>query len=270
MLHLDSDDPERSRLQSLIWDPEVETWLAQLDIQPGWHCVDLGCGALGILEPLSRHAGPTGRIVGIEPRPALLAAAREFVRKSRLENVHLLDTPPHRTTLPESSYQLIHARFLLAAGSDEQELVQEMLRLARPGGIVAIQEPDLASLRCYPNHEGWSRLRDEVRTGFAAGGGDLVAGRRTFGLLKETGLEDVRIRSASIALQGAHPSKRLLVELAESQRRRIVGGGGLSDEELDRLLEECDRVARDPDSVVISFLVTQAWGRKAGRIRRLA
>ena len=260
MLHLDSDDPESSRLQSLIWDPEVETWLTQLDIQPGWHCVDLGCGALGILEPLSRRAGPTGRIIGIEPRPRLLEAARQFVRKSRLENVRLLDTPPHRTTLPENSNQLVHARFLLAAGSDEQELVREMLRLARPGGIVAIQEPDLTPWRCYPDHEAWTRLRQAVQ--FASGGGDPDAGQRTFAVLKAAGVEDVRIRAATIALQGAHPSKKLLVDLARSGRESILQAGVMGEAELEEALTECERIARDPETVVVSFQVSQVWGRK--------
>lgn len=268
MLHLDADDPESSRLQSLIWDPEVETWLTQLDIQPGWQCVDLGCGALGILEPLSRRAGPTGRIIGIEPRPALLETTREFIRRSKLENVRLLDTSPHRTTLPEESFQLVHARFLLAAGADEQELVEEMLRLTKPGGIVASQEPVLSSWRCYPDHEAWTRLRKAVRAAFATVGGDLEAGQRTFTLLKAAGLEDVRIRAASIALQGAHPSKNLLVDLARSRRDSILESRLMSEAELDGALTECERIARDPDTIVISFLVSQVWGRQ-GRGRWL-
>lgn len=262
MLYLDADDPERSRRLSLIWDPEVETWLTQLDVQPGWHCVDLGCGALGILEPLSRHAQSTGRIMGIETRSSLLAAANEFVRKGKLDNVRLLDTPPHQTTLPEGSCHLAHARFLLAAGADENEIIAEMLRLARPGGIVAIQEPDLSAWGCYPDHEAWTRLRRGLAAAYSYAGGDLDAGRRTFALLKDAGLEDVRLRAATIALQGTHPSKRLLVNLARSQRQNLLAAGVMSEGDLDETLDQCDRIARDPDTVVISFLVTQVWGRK--------
>lgn len=262
MLYLDGDDPERSKRQSLIWDHEVDVWLTQLDVQPGWHCADLGCGSMGILEPLSRRAGPDGRVVGIEPRPPLLAAAREFVRRSRLDNVRLLDATPQRTTLPEESYHFVHGRFLLAAGYDDGELVEEALRLARPGALVAIQEPDLSSWRCHPDHEPWVRLRRAVRAAYAAGGADLDAGRRTFGLLKQAGLDDVRIRAAAIALQGAHPSKRLLVDLARAQRERVQAANGWSDAELGQVLDSCEAVALDPETIVVSFLVTQVWGRK--------
>lgn len=267
-LHLDSRDPGRSRLQSQIWDPEVETWLDQIDVQAGWQCVDLGCGAMGILEPLSRRSGPTGRVIGLEPRGSLLVAAREFVIRSKLENVRLLDTPPNGTSLPDESFHLVHGRFLLSAGGNEREILAEMLRLARRGGIVALEEPDSAAWHCYPDHMAWSRLRDAVRAAFLRGGGDLDAGCRTFALLRDAGLEDVRIRAATIALQGVHPVKRLLVDLAEAQRERILEGGILDEQKLDQALTECDRIARDPATIVVNFLMTQVWGRKKGRSRR--
>jgi hypothetical protein len=143
-----------------------------------------------------------------------------------------------------------------------------MVRLARPGGVVALQEPDSAAWRCYPDHAAWDRLRDLARDAYSAAGGDLDAGCGTFTLLREAGLEDVRIRTATIALQGVHPVKRLLVELAETHRPRILADASIQEAELDRVLAECDRIARDPSTIVVSFLTTQVWGRKRGRARR--
>lgn len=222
---------------------------------------------MGILEPLSRRSMPTGRVIAVEPRPALLLAAREFVARAGLDNVRLLDTSPDRTTLPEASVHLVHERFLLSGGANASALLGEMERLARPGGIVALEEPDSAAWRCYPDHEAWSRLREALRATYAVGGGDLDAGCTTFMLLRDAGFEDVRIRAATIALQGIHPAKRLLVEMAETHRERILEAGSMEEQELEQALADCDGIARDPSTIVISFLVTQAWGRKTGRFR---
>ena len=90
---------------------------------------------------------------------------------------------------------------------------------------------------------------------------------RHLGLLREAGLEDVRIRAATLALQGAHPAKRLLVDLAETHRAEILRAG-MAEHDLAPLMLACDAIARDPATVVISFGMTQVWGRKPGRASR--
>jgi SAM-dependent methyltransferase len=204
---------------------------------------------------------PTGRVIGVEPRPVLFLASREFAARAKLENVRLLDTSPERTTLPDESFNLVHERFLLSAGGNREALLGEMTRITRPGGIVALQEPDLTSWHCYPDQGCWTRLREALRAAFSAGGADLDAGIRTFGLLRDAGLEDVRIRAAVIALQGAHPAKRYLLDLAGMHRERILDSGALDEDALEEMIAECDRVASDPETVVVSFLVSQVWGR---------
>jgi 16S rRNA G1207 methylase RsmC len=98
-----SAELERLRLQAQVWEPEAEMMLDRIGIQPGWHCVDLGCGAMGILGPLSRRVGPQGRVVGVDTDAKQLAAAREFVRQNRLENVEIWERDAYHTGLPRES-----------------------------------------------------------------------------------------------------------------------------------------------------------------------
>lgn len=252
---------ERLRLQARVWEPEAEAMLDRVGVAPDAHCIDLGCGALGILGPLSRRLGPSGRVVGVDLDAKQLAGARAFVKEAGLSNVEILDLDAYRTGFPAQTFDLVHVRFVFAPVGRDDELLREMLRLVRPGGIVAIQEPDASSWTCLPPHPSWSRLKEAILAAFARGGGDFNAGRRLYGMLRTAGLKDVSVRAAVQALSGGHPYLRLPVQFATSLRGRILDASLMSPSELDMALAECERIAADPETCGLTFTVVQAWGR---------
>ncbi|MCA1648177.1 MAG: methyltransferase domain-containing protein [Chloroflexi bacterium] len=258
---------ERLRLQARVWEPAAEQLLDQIGIAPGSQCLDLGCGGMGILGPLSRRAGPSGQVVGVDRDAQQLAAARAYVDEELLTNVEILDTDAYATGLPDSSFDLVHVRFLFAPVGRNDQLLAEMLRLVRPRGIIAIQEPDASAWACHPPSPAWGALKTAILQAFKAGGGDFDAGVRTFGLLRSAGIENVQVRTAVLALQDGHPYMRLPIQFATSLRQRILDGGFLAQSELDEHIAACEEMVRDPATSVTTFILTQVWGH-APRERR--
>lgn len=218
---------------------------------------------MGIRGPLSRHVGPQRHVVGVDTDIKQLAAARDFVHENKLANVEILELDAYNTQLPRESFDFTHVRFVFAPAGRDEELLHEILALTRPGSVIAIQEPDATSWNCYPFHPAWDRLKGAIFSAFARGGGDFNAGQRTFKMLRQDRLVDVQIRAAVLALQDKHPYKRLPIQFADSLRERIVNPVILSVSELDNAIAECEQVAGDPETMVLSFIVTQVWGRKA-------
>jgi hypothetical protein len=139
-----------------------------------------------------------------------------------------------------------------------------MIDLARPGGNVALQEPDAAGWNFHPRRWGWERLKPAILSAFRAGGGDFDCGRRTFSLLRRAGLADVRARAHVLALEPGHPYRRLAVQFATSLRQRILDAHLMTERELDDAIADCDAAVNDPDTLCTTFTLIQAWGRKAG------
>jgi SAM-dependent methyltransferase len=252
---------ERLRLQARVWEPAAEQLLDQIGIAPGWRCLDLGCGGMGILGPLSRRVGPSGKVVGVDRDAQQLAAVRAYVDEEKLTNVEILDTDAYATDLPDATFDLVHVRFLFAPVGRDDELMTEMLRLVRPGGIIAIQEPDASAWACHPLSPAWAALKTAILQAFKAGGGDFDAGVRTYGMLRSAGVRDVHVRSAVIALQDGHPYMRLPIQFATSLRQRIIDGKFLSESELDEHMAACEEVVRDPATWVTTFILNQVWGK---------
>ena len=253
---------ERLRLQARVWEPETERWLDEIGIQQGWTCADLGCGAMGIIGPLSQRVGATGRILGVDRDPLQLSGARQYVVEQALWNVEIVEDDAYASALAGASFDFVHARFLLAPVGHDDELLREMWRLTKPGGIMALQEPDASAWDFYPSDPEWQRLKACILAAFRSGGGDFNAGQRTFGLLRSLGLEQVRMRAAVLGLCDCHSYMRLPVQFAASLRPRLLGEGLVGEAELDAAIAACERIASDPEQTCLTFVVTQVCGRK--------
>jgi SAM-dependent methyltransferase len=258
-------EAERLALEAHTWEPDAEHLLDRLGLRPGIRCVDLGCGAAGILAPLSRRAGPLGSVVGVEADPGLLAAARHYVDQGGLENVRLHQADARRTGLPRESFDLAHGRFLLATRGGDEALVREIASLVRPGGLVVLEEPDAGSWSCFPEDASFTTLRDAVLAAFARGGGDFNAGRRVYGLVDRAGLQNVQIRPAVRAFQNGHPYMRSPLHWVDALRRRILEGEILSSAALRRAAAGYEKFLRRPGAYMVTFTMMQAWGRRAAR-----
>jgi ubiquinone/menaquinone biosynthesis C-methylase UbiE len=255
---------EIARLQSWAqsWEPETEAMLDSVQVQSSWRCLDLACGPLGIIGSLSRRVGSTGQVIGADINPTMLAAARDFAKKNELKNVDFVETNSYQTGLPRESFDFVHARFMFAPLGRDDILLNEMIALTRPGGIIVSQESDESGYVCYPPQPAWERLKQITIAAFARGGGDYSAGRRTYGLLRRAGLENVRARVAILALPAGHPYRLWPLESANALRGRILEWKLITEIELDQILGECEYIARDLDIFLTSFAVMQVWGRK--------
>jgi SAM-dependent methyltransferase len=264
---LGSNPGESARLQGQSEElrPESVALLGRIGLKSGQAAVDLGCGPSGILELLSAAVSPGGHVTGVDANPAHVAMARAYASQRGLANVEVVPADARRTGLPSGCFDLVHARTLLVTIPRPAEVVAEMVRLARPGGWIAGQEPDAEYALCYPPLPAWDRLREIFRASFGRSGADLLIGRRLTELYRNAGLEEIEVASYAPLYPAGHSRRTILPDLVRSLRPMILELG-LSDE---RELGEVDRAVRehlaDPRTVVMSHLLVVAWARKPAR-----
>jgi SAM-dependent methyltransferase len=224
--------------------------------------VELGTGPRGFLDALAERVGWTGTVVGVERNADAVALARLLVARRGLSNVQLLHGDARSTRLPAATFDLAIARLVLVNVPRPEEIVAEALRLTRPGGMVAFHEADALSEVCDPPLGAWTRLRELLNRYAALNGIDLFVGRRLPRLLRDAGLEDVQVHPIVHVHEPGHPRRSLLPDFVDNVRERVIAGGLIAPDELDSLQAEVRRHLEDPDTLVISQLYIQAWGRK--------
>ena len=134
----------------------------------GWRVVEIGCGPGFLAE----RVGTGGRVTGIERNAEQVDSARRLLAANGLANVEVRCGDGRRATgLPAGSFDLTTARLVLVNVPEPQQIVDEMARLTRPGGVVACTKPSpppSAWIRPTRRKTGWSRYSRRRRRGRAS------------------------------------------------------------------------------------------------------
>ena len=250
---------ERLHIQGAAMAPDTEVMLDRIGVREGWSCLDIGCGPRGITDLLSRRVGASGRVVGLDMNAQFL----QIARVGTPTNVEFRQGDAYGSDLPADSFDLVHMRFVASTAGNPERLLKEAIRLARPGGIVALQEPDGSSLNCYPPHPAWERLKAALLGAFSGVGADLQLAKRLYAVVRQTGLEDVQYRPFLVGVRSVDPMVDYLPSTVESLRSTVVTLGLLSESEFSDVLAECRNHLRQPDTSFTMYTVAQVWGRKA-------
>jgi ubiquinone/menaquinone biosynthesis C-methylase UbiE len=253
---------ERLRIQSEALEFDNAVLLDRIGVARGWRCLDLGCGPGGIVEPLSRRVGPEGRVTGLDADAVFVEHARAVARSRGLDNVEFVHADAYRSALPPGSFDLVHIRFVASTAGNPQALLSEAIALARPGGTVALQEPDIGTLKCYPPHPAWERLARLCEAVFERAGGEVRLAQRLYALVRHAGLEDVQYRPFVVGFRSSDPMVDYLPATIESLRGPILRHRLIDERELDAALAACRRHLAEPDTVFTYPTVAQVWGRR--------
>ena len=257
-----SNNNEINRLinQAVCWEPETEVLFDQIKVRPGWKCVDLGCGPIGILGPMSHRVGSRGLVLGLDSNPVCIQAANEFIEQNHLLNAAVLKGDLFNTVLEPNYFNLAHARFVFTQFGCDQLLLDMMIRLTKSGGVIISQESDWTTWNCYPKNPSWQKMRNALIALFEQDGGDINAGQRTYKMFKEANLADVHIRTTIKALPIGHPYRSGMNQMAMSLREAIINSNILTDNEFDEAFAECNEIIDDPGTIVFSYVLCQVWG----------
>ena len=251
---------ERLRLQSRVWEPSGRQLLSKVGNGSGARALDVGCGALGWLRILSDWVGPSGQIVGGDVDESLLDAARSFLDDEGVSNVELVVDDLFDSRLETGSFDLVHARYLIAPLGRGREQVASHRRLLRPGGLLVLEEWDLGSWHFNPEAPAAERLIGLLAEIFGALGGE--AGRGLPELLRVVGIEEPEIDAHVIALKPGHPYLRLPLQFSVALEARLLDALGA--DELAALRRDAESELAEPGRWGTTFTLIQCWGRIPG------
>jgi len=220
----------RGEWRDLFWNRDFLGLVAQRwGLGQVGEALDVGCGAghwgRMVLSLLPPHAS----IVGVDREPRFLELAREQAHARGLaERVSFVKGTVEALPFPDDRFDLVTCQMVLIHVADVEVALREMIRVTRPGGLVAVVEPDnragnLALLNSVPG-----LLDDEIaslvllqlvceRGKQELGEGNWSIGGLLPGLLRAAGLSSVQAYTNDRCIDLAPPYQEPAMKLALQQ-----------------------------------------------------
>jgi len=102
-------------------------------IQPGQRVLDVACGTGVLARTVAERLGPNGAVLGLDCNQGMLAVARR-----KAPTIEWRDGRAEALPFEAGSFDVVVSQFGLMFFEDRRLAIQEMLRVLRPGGRLAV------------------------------------------------------------------------------------------------------------------------------------
>ncbi len=106
-------------------------------LQPGETVLDVGCGTGSLAIAAKQQVGPSGKVIGLDASPEMLARAVKKARKAGVE-INFEKGPAQALPFPDGQFDAVLSTVMLhhLPRKSREECAREMRRVLKPGGRV--------------------------------------------------------------------------------------------------------------------------------------
>jgi SAM-dependent methyltransferase len=193
-------------------------------------------------------------ITGIDPEPRWVAKARATAKRRKLRGLSYQVASAERLPFDAGRFDMVTCQTVLMHLRDPQVALREMVRVLRPGGLLAVAEPNAITNSLIvdalsvdaPVEEALAMVRYMLtcrRGKKAVGEGDLCVGDVLPGHFREAGLRQISVyqsdragmllppyaspaQKAAIAVNSDWADQGFFIMPREQAKRHFVAGGG--------------------------------------------
>ncbi len=179
-----------SVLSSHLWrDAKNSAAYLLPHIDPSAKILDVGCGPGTITADLARLS--TNEIIGIDQDGAVIKKAQEDFKKQGLSNLKFQVGQVYELDFADQSFDIVHAHQVLQHLVNPIKALQEMKRVCKSQGIVAVRDVDYAMMTWYPGNPLLGEFLDKYHQVAFSLGAQPDAGRRLLAWANKVGFSSI-------------------------------------------------------------------------------
>lgn len=251
------DQRELARLQAIEreFDPASRRRLYAAGLTTGWRCLEVGPGAGSLMQWMGEQVGPSGQAVGLDLSTKFLTGLYPAHVEIQLGDIRT-------ASLPEGSFDLVHARYVLIHLPDYDVAISKMLAVLKPGGWIILEEPDFSASRGIAGEAAplvaMAHINQAIHSMYESRGMDHALGLKLLPLLQARGLCDLSMENDSPVSAGGSGLAKIMAMSAQQLREKYLATGVVSEADM-----QCyGQLAEDPQSRAVYYATVAVTGRK--------
>jgi SAM-dependent methyltransferase len=155
---------------------------------PSLKLLDVGCGPGTISSALAKLI-PEGHVTGIDIYPDILVRAKELIEQAGIKNIDFQHGDINKLPFADDAFDITICHQVLTYLRSPSDALREMMRITKPGGIVAAREGDLATECVWPELPGLLKSNKLAGRLLGLSGGTDKGGRQLLSWALEAGVE---------------------------------------------------------------------------------
>jgi SAM-dependent methyltransferase len=244
-----------------VYSPVGKRVLYQAGLKEGMKVADFGCGVGVVTRMLAQMVGPSGSVTGIDVDGAQLEQAAKLCGGEGLKNTEFVEATAYDTGLPRNAFDLAYCRFLLLHLADPAACLREMSAVLKPGGILVVEDGDLASATSVPRGATDAFADLFGRLGPTRGVNYSIA-NDLYHLVLAEGFTAANIEIHQPAIIRGE-NRSFLKWSVEEAGPALVGAGILTFDELRQTLADMQSAVEDLNVLILAPRMSCVWAKKS-------
>jgi ubiquinone/menaquinone biosynthesis C-methylase UbiE len=129
--------------------------------------LDVGCGSASMSASFAKLLGPSGgHVTAVDINPLVLERGKNILTDkygvpAGSDWITFQIADGRKLPFEDNTFDVVHCHQVLSHNKDQWEILSEMLRVAKPGGVVAAREGDMETEVFWPPLPGLLKFHDE-------------------------------------------------------------------------------------------------------------
>ncbi len=125
----------------------INAYLSKLPLDSADRVLDVGCGTGVVARRIAIRGEFSGEVIGSDYGANMIEAAKELAKRKvpSVNNLRFEVGDCHALPYDDNTFNIVVAHTLVSHVRDVERTVQEIVRVATPGGVIAIFDGDYAS-----------------------------------------------------------------------------------------------------------------------------